>query len=335
MIKHLKLIALLGALLGLLFVQTVSAEVFRCTDDRGRPLFQDRPCASDLPTLAEAKSKAKAAADSAQRPFMWQSEINGAKVYLLGSIHFGVPEMYPLPNAMTVAFNESDALVVEANILNMDAPSMAGVVASKAMYIGDDTLRLAVTEATWEHLTKVGLELGLAPEMLNKQKPWFAAMTLTALALNQIGFSESLGVDNYFLNQARGAKKILELEGLEWQLGLFDQLSVPDQVQMLEDTLDQIDEAKRYFGETLKAWRSGDAKALHALFEDEINQNEAAQRLNKLVMTDRNYSMTEKIVSLAEQKGGTLFVVVGAGHFTGNEGIIALLKQRGYAVTQM
>ncbi|WP_249662271.1 TraB/GumN family protein, partial [Lysinibacillus fusiformis] len=52
-------------------------------------------------------------------------------VYLLGSIHLGTPDLYPFDKKLVTAFNESDALLVEANILDTKALEY---YSEKAMY---------------------------------------------------------------------------------------------------------------------------------------------------------------------------------------------------------
>ncbi|MDD4194832.1 MAG: TraB/GumN family protein [Syntrophorhabdaceae bacterium] len=54
----------------------------------------------------------------------------------------------------------------------------------------------------------------------------------------------------------------------------------------------------------------------------------------KKIMTDRNRNMTKRI-STYLKSGGRVFVVVGAGHMVGDEGIIELLRKEGYRVDQL
>ncbi len=320
-----------GILSCLLWGGVANADIYRCAGDGGGMVFQDRPCSGAVVAVPDAAPIASAA--SASKSFLWQAQVGKGRLYLLGSIHFGVPEMYPLPAVITSAFDASDTLVVEANILDVNPAALAQLVASKAVYHDGSTLRQQLSDNTWRRLSEVASGLGMPVEMLNVQKPWFVSMTLTALALNRLGFSESLGIDRHFLDRAQGSKTIVELEGMEWQLSLFDRLTAREQVLMLEETLREIDNGKRFFDRMLNAWKRGDSAAIQALFDEGLLNDPAAERLNTLLITDRNHSMTERLEMLAAG-GGTFFVVVGAGHFTGNEGIIALLRQKGYSVSQ-
>jgi len=206
-------------------------------------------------------------------------------------------------------------------------------VAEKAIYRDGSTLKQQLSAATWQRLTEVAATLNLPLELVNRQKPWFVAMTLSALALNRFGYSEELGIDRHFLSQAQGRKKIIELESMEWQLGLFDQLTAAEQVAMLEQTLNELSGGKAFFERMLRAWKSGDAAAVQVLLDESEVNAPGSERLNQLLILDRNRSMTATLKKLASQ-GGHYFVVVGAGHLAGDKGIIALLQQHGYRVSQ-
>ncbi len=330
-----KIIKVFYLLLGLLFVSLAQAEVYRCKDGNGATRFQDQPCEGLAPVAIRSSSVAKQSleSDSPGSHFFWQASSGKGTLYLLGSIHFGTAEMYPLPMVMTSMFNKSDALVVEADILSVDPVQMAQLVASKAMYLDGSNLQQHLSEKTWIRLRDVSVELGMPVELLSMQKPWFVSMTLTALALNKMGFSEEKGIDAHFLSLAKDKKKIVELEGLAWQLALFDQLSTEEQVLMLEETLREIANGKAFFDKMLGYWRTGDKQGIQDLFKEGMLESPGSERLNKLIMTDRNKSMTDKLHAMADY-GGSYFVVIGAGHLPGEEGILALLQQRGYQVDQ-
>ena len=324
-------------LLGLLVVVApVQAGVFQCEGNDGIVRFQDQPCVGLEPKFAQSilVSKQQQASKVSGKHFFWQANAGKGTLYLLGSIHFGTPEMYPLPRVMTTSFKRADTLVVEADVLNIDPMQMAQLVSGKAMYMDGSSLRQHLSPQTWQHLEQVAGSLGMPVEMMNLQKPWFASMTLTALALNKLGFSEDKGIDMHFLTQAKGKKKVIELEGMEWQLSLFDRLTNEEQVLMLEETLREIEHGKDFFDKMLQYWRSGDGDGIQSLFDEGMMAAEGGERLNKLIMTDRNRSMADKLHRLAQQ-GGVYFVVVGAGHLPGKQGIVSLLKQRGYQITQL
>ena len=53
--------------------------------------------------------------------------------------------------------------------------------------------------------------------------------------------------------------------------------------------------------------------------------------LSKALFADRNVKMAGKIDGYLKGSG-TYFIVIAAGHLGGKEGILALLKEKGYAM---
>ncbi|HHM04461.1 MAG TPA: DUF4124 domain-containing protein [Gammaproteobacteria bacterium] len=301
--------------------------VYKCESAAGKVVYQDQPCAG-------ARVLPDAAAHGDGRQLLWKTTAGAGVVYLMGSIHFGTHDMYPLPSVVTDAFQVADALVVEADVENVDPAAMMRVVSEKAMYSGNQTLARQLSPATRRLLRRVSEQLGVPPELLNRQKPWFAAMTLTALSLNRNGYNERWGVDRYFLKLAGGrGKPVLELESIGGQLGLFDQLSAAEQESMLKMTLEDIEQGTPRLAQTIAAWRAADAVALDKLLNEDFRK-EGSRHLYDLLITRRNERMTAAIQGLLK-KGGTYFVVVGAAHLVGEEGIVARLREQAYDVERL
>lgn len=167
------------------------------------------------------------------QPILWHATSDQGEVYLFGSMHFGKPEMYPLPNEVESAFRAADNLAVEVDVGAVPQEEIMGLVARQGMYLDGSTLETHVSSTTIDSLNEAAARYGLPLEVLRLQRPWLAALTLAGMAINQSGFSEMHGVDRYFLELARGAKPIVELETFEDQLSLLADLPATDQEWML------------------------------------------------------------------------------------------------------
>jgi uncharacterized protein YbaP (TraB family) len=224
--------------------------------------------------------------------------------------------------------------VVEINLTALDPAQMAKTVAAKAMFAGDMTLEKAVTPETWKELNRAMEKFGMPAKLVEQQKPWFASMTLTSLALRRYGFKEDLGIDDYFMRQALGKKPIMELETFQRQLDFLDGFSAADQEEMLKETFQDLDKGRKFLDEMLKAWRMGDAQKIDALMNEELrNGSDAGERMYQVLVVQRNKAMADKLDNLLK-RGGVYFVVLGSAHFVGEDGIVALLRAKGYQVQQ-
>ena len=81
------------------------------------------------------------------------------------------------------------------------------------------------------------------------------------------------------------------------------------------------------------AWEGGNPDALaHVLFERA--EDPTYKPFYEALFYTRNRQMTDKVAAMLDQPE-THFVVVGAGHLVGEEGILSLLARRGFQVRQL
>lgn len=178
----------------------------------------------------------------AQQGVAWTVEDEDTLVYLLGSIHLGIPDLYSRNEKLVTAFDESDALFVEANVLDEEGMKYYG---EKAMYTDDSTLKDAVTPETYAKLEQVAELYGLPMEQLAMQKPWFVSNTLSSLTTDDsFGLTAEemsmYGVDMYFLLNALLAKSFRgtlseESEFDEMLFGKRDEQMAQKLIKLLEE----------------------------------------------------------------------------------------------------
>lgn len=321
---------LLTVLLFAWLVPGAEGAVYRCPGPQGHPLFQDHPC-----TGTAAPAAAPAPAATGGKHFLWRVEGKQGSAWLLGSLHFGTPALYPLPAPVTAAYEGSSALVVEADILSGKGQSALLEVAQQGSYLDGTTLRDHLQPATWNALERFTRRHQLPTELIALQRPWLAALTVLGVALRGAGFDETLGIDRHFLQQARGRKPILELESVGGQMQLFADFSEAEQEEMLRQSLAEGDEGTDYFRRLISAWRQGDTLTVERLVREDFTDDGAlGEAMKERLFTARNISMSDSIQALLEKGGGPYFVVIGAGHLVGEDSVVARLRQRGYTVTR-
>ncbi|MEO4053900.1 TraB/GumN family protein [Solibacillus sp. CAU 1738] len=267
----------------------------------------------------------------------WVVKDEDTLVYLLGSIHLGTPDLYPFNKKLLTAFEESDALLVEANLLDMESLEY---YMERAMYAEGTTLQDTVSAETFAKLEKVAALYKLPMDLLVTQKPWMLSNSLSLLATDDFfGMSgEEMtmhGIDMYFLlNALLQGKPVIELEGIKAQADKIEALSPEAQEQSLVDVLNSIlepsaDNEYNVMNDWFNNWKSGDILAFANSFQE--MQGEASE-LNEMLFGLRDEQMAKKIISLLENEEGTYFVVVGAGHFLIEKSIRYHLEQSGYKV---
>ena len=269
-------------------------------------------------------------ATASEGPF-WKVAGASGTAYLLGSLHFGTAEMYPLSKPINAAFESADRLVVEIDITAMDPAAVLRWISTEGAYTDGTTLADHVSPRVWTALRQRAQQYGVPLELLAAQRPWLAAFTLTAITLQRKGFQEHLGVDQHFLSRSTGRIPVVELEGFEYQMGLLADLSAEEQEHFLETTLRDLDAESSIFDDIISAWRQGDAHALDTEINAPWRSDPGARELYERLIVIRNAEMAKKIDSLLES-GGTSFIVVGAAHMVGEGGLAQRLESLGYRV---
>ncbi len=263
--------------------------------------------------------------------FLWKATGKGSIVYLAGSIHLLTPDFYPLNPVFDNAFKDADLLVEEIDFGEMLGPESQMQALMRGMLPAGQTIDKVLSPATLALVTKTANELGAPLEALQRFKPWMLALTLEGLELASAGFDPNLGLDKHFYDLAKeGGKATQGLETVEYQLSRLDGMTAEQQDHMLAQTLKEIDTEKASVAKLTTAWKSGDAKSVEQLVLGNLKSDPV---LYQRLLVERNQNWMPKIEALFARKGHAL-VLVGAAHLVGPDGLVAMLKAKGYTVEQ-
>ena len=291
------------------------------------------------PTAAPAQAPQTAQASAPEvspaslpdaNPALWSVRDEDTTIYLFGTFHLldGRPWFN---DEVKAAFDSADELVVEA-VLPDDPSEIAPLV---VRYAVDPEGRKLADRLTPEHnaaLTEAVSGLGLPAATFDPLEPWFVSMSLTTLLSQRMGISAEHGVETVLIRAARERDiPISELEGLEWQIRLFDGMPEEQQLAQLRQTLDSLDMLEESLAPMIAAWSAGDAEALH---DQLVTHGEEDPGLQRLLFTDRNRTWAEWIRRRLERPG-TVFLAVGAGHLAGSDSVQAVLREQGISAERV
>jgi len=267
------------------------------------------------------------------KTFMWKVENGKSAMYLLGSIHVAKPSLYPLNKKIEEAYKNSNNLVVEVDVKkNQLALQM------KTMQVGmykNKTLKDVLPADLYKEFSKRAAEVNLPMYAVNKMKPWLASLSLTIFQIKKLGYDPEAGIDLHFLSKAKKDKKnIIELETGEFQLDLLsgfgDKLSLLNIKLLLKDW----DKSKKLLNNMFNEWKVGERKTLNELTYKYVDKYPELKIYYKKLLSDRNINMVKKLDKMLKNDKNSYFIVVGSGHLIGKNGIIELLRKKGYKLTQ-
>jgi uncharacterized protein YbaP (TraB family) len=268
--------------------------------------------------------------------YMWQVKSETANITLVGSIHVGQPDFFPLADPYEEAFTAADVLAVE---VDMTDPAViqqsAMLMMQKGMLPGAETLQTRLEPELYARLEAYAKEKGVPLAMYMKLKPGIVAVVLSMEEYKAQGFDPELGIDKHFLDAAKAAdKEVRALETVEDQLDIF--FGIDDTLDdiLIKETLDQMSDVGAIIDEMIGYWKSGDADGMGTFMESQMGEGPEMEALYRKLLDDRNVGMTATITEWLGQDQD-VFVVVGAAHFSGPQGIVSLLEAEGWEVSQV
>ena len=256
-----------------------------------------------------------------------------AGYYLKDDIPF-IPQAadaYPLPAAIDKAFAESKTLLEEVDLDEMNDPMQMMAALSKAMLTSGQTLDQLISPDTYAEVRKRAETYGMPMPALDRMKPWLVAVTLMAPTLQSAGFKPELGIDRHYFDRAKekGLKREA-LETLAYQLDRFDQMPIALQEELLKATIEDLETQVSGVKDMVQAWLSGDLGTIEKLTLTAFLES---PELYRLLLLERNHNWMPRVERCLSDNAGC-FVVVGAAHLVGKDGLPALLAKKGYKVTQ-
>ncbi|MGE4291382.1 MAG: TraB/GumN family protein [Desulfovibrio sp.] len=262
--------------------------------------------------------------------FLWRVERHGGTAYLLGSMHFADASFYPLDPALERAFEKSAALVVEADI-TQDPAGMIRLLRELAQYPAGQNLGQALSDEAKAAFQRAGQDW----TRFDRFRPWYALTAMESEQMVHLGFRPELGIDLHFLKRAheRGMP-VRELEGVEEQFRMLADLEELNQDAFVRFSLLQLRTLDTQARRMAEIWKQGDAPALEQLLFGSPLFNAIFKPLNEKLYFQRNRSMTQKILGYLNS-GKVHFIVVGAGHVIGSQGLLELLRNQGCTLVQM
>ena len=269
------------------------------------------------------------------KSLLYEVNSKSARVYILGSIHLAKPELYPLNKEISLAYKSSDALVVEVNPSSTESvQTMQSAMLNLGLYKEGKTLETQLRAKTYKSLEAYTNKVGIPLEKMQMMRPWVVMIQLTVTEMMRLGYLPELGIDQHFLNLAvQDKKEVIELETAQEQMALLSKEDKKFQDKLLFYTLESMQDLEPMLDDMYRGWKKGDEKAFEKIMMTPVEEDPSLKEMYDELITNRNYDMTKKVEGFLKTDKN-YFVVVGSGHVIGEEGIVALLRKKGYQVSQ-
>lgn len=263
---------------------------------------------------------------------VWTVKGKSNTVYFAGSVHALPKEHAHFPEQLERAYEAAKVVMLEVDLDDMDPLEAVQFITVNGTLPSEKSLQDVVGEKDYARVSRLAGSLGIPEMAITKLEPWAAALVLTQFALAKTGFDSNLGIDMQITERAKNDGKPVEgLETVIDQLSVFDARSFPEQTRFLLDSTDDAEHLGDDLSKLINAWRTGDLRALEKEFAKERAKSPA---LYDALLVTRNHQWMPKLEALLNGDQDYL-VVVGTLHYVGKDGLLELLKKRGFEAVPM
>lgn len=297
-------------------------------------------CVMACLVACSATSK-KNEAQPENKHFFWKVSDENSSVWVLGSIHLADSTLYPLAPVIDSAFAHAEELAVELNMNDDEVVKEVGEQSAARGTLAEGTLRDVLPQDMWNVVDSLCSAWNVPIDMIEKMRPWFAAMTLSSYAFMQAGLNPEYGIDYVLLDRAAmDGKAIVGLETAEEQVSALADTTESDSagVYYLRTTLNEIFEFETLVSNLMRAWKTGDDDMLRSLLdkdadEDSLPENQKfKEEFEQRIYVNRNAKMADSIASFLREDRN-VFVVVGVAHLAlEKDNVIDALRKRGFKI---
>ncbi len=265
--------------------------------------------------------------------FLWEMTRDESSVFVLGSVHLGGELLYPLDQRIYEKFSMADALIVEADIINVDIAEVQAFINQNSTLADGEDIEDYLTPEDSLTLREIFQSYGIDYNGIRNLQPWVIANTLATISTFEANLDPSLGVDIHFATRAMEAGiETLAFETAVGQLEMLNSFSMEAQLWSLEDSIREFDSISEYISDLIEIWVAGDVAALEDLLLAEYFESDAGQEYFSRLLVDRNIDWIDTLNSLLSQRSqDTFFVVVGSAHLVGPDSLIELMIEDGFS----
>ena len=262
---------------------------------------------------------------------LWKVQGRTSVTYIGGTCHVLRKTDYPLPEEFVKAYEDSDIIVFETEIDELNRPETQAMIIKKGCYNDKLSLDKVLSTRTYDLLKQYCETLGIPVFSLNKFKPSMVVLTLLGLELQKLGINQT-GVDNYFYHKATTAgKKIEGLESVKDQIEFVLSLGEGSEDDFIDHSLKELKKTNQIINELISAWKQGDEDKLYKLCLAPMKKE--YPDLYTTLIAERNREWLSKIEHYLQTPQKEL-ILVGVGHLVGPDGIIDHLRRSGYRVSK-
>lgn len=278
------------------------------------------------PTVSKSQPVSKAVSN---KTLLWQITGNDLKTpsYLFGTMHVLCAEDAKLSANLKDVIKNSIKVYFEIDMDDM--AEMLGAMKYLRMNDGvkiSDLLSKEEYARLEEYFKKSKTPMPMA--MINRFKPYLVSGLLSEQSM---GCKKKNGMEELIMKEASvHDKQVFGLETVQFQASLFDSIPYDVQAKELMKYIDSMENYQKATQEMVEVYRKQDLDKMDSLVS---KSDPGMAEFMDLLLYSRNRRWVQQVPTIMRE--GTVLFAVGAGHLPGEQGVINLLRKKGYTVKPM
>jgi uncharacterized protein YbaP (TraB family) len=262
---------------------------------------------------------------------IWQVSDGKNTVYLGGTFHMLKPSDYPLPIEFEQVYKKVNWLVFETDMDQLSNPVFQKKFKQSMTLPTGQILADHLSAKAYAELIRYAAKKNIDTARLQRFTPQMVALIITIEELKKYGLTAE-GVDTFIGDKAKKDSKIVtKLESTDDQIHYISTMGEGNESGLILQTIADMKDLPEELNIMSNAWRAGNDEVL---FEIGIKPMiEDYPKIYQSLLVERNNNWMEKIEKLIAQPEEK-FILVGALHLIGQDGLLQQLKSRGYQVQQ-
>lgn len=245
--------------------------------------------------------------------------------YLVGTVHSITFPEYDFNTKMDEFMSSCEVFVMESGNSIFLSYNKTDIFLP-----GEIRLKDLMSPKNWEKLSSICIDNKIDGDC-ERYMPWYLAVLLTRPEIRK---SESLIMDVYL--QRKATARSLKIYYLETMVTYsLNKCPIEEQLAELEALVDDSREIESKTDEMIKIYNSGNHKKLYEIMiakeKKDRRQTAVSTHANRILIDERNLSWLPELEKHINSGGA--FIAVGTAHLVGDNGIIEMLKKKGYTVT--
>lgn len=266
------------------------------------------------------------------RSSVWKITRGESVLYLGGTCHVLRAADLPLPPEYRQAFDASVSLYFETDLQRMLSPEMQQAIMPHAFFGDGGSLAQSLTPEAWQAVSSYAEQNRLPTEQVTRMKPWFFAVMMAAIEFQKLGVTHE-GVDLLLFRDAlKEGKQIGELEAFEHHVAYLTKMADGHESELLLNALADLANIQKELPELIASWREGDTAALERIMVRDMREKYPAVYHSLIVQRNIEWlPVFDRLLETPEIE----FVLAGAGHLVGPDGLLERLRARGCTIEQL